>query len=108
MSAKFLRLKCAPSSPKGRFYFEPSAFSERLRTQKKKRRPVRLNFHEGSDCMSDYPILEFDTAAEAVIEPSRVYKPVAGLPERCVVCFFQEVISTVCANATVIAHLGSE
>src|SRR5215475_5823040 len=58
--------------------------------------------------MNDYPILEFDTAQEAVVEPSRIYKPVAGLPERCVICFFQEVISTVCANATVIAHLGSE
>jgi uridine phosphorylase len=38
-----------------------------------------------------YPILEYDPAPEAVIEPSRVIKP-AGLPEHCVICFFQEVL----------------
>jgi uridine phosphorylase len=38
-----------------------------------------------------YPILEFDAAAEAIIEPSRVIPPVEGIPVRCVLCFFQEV-----------------
>ncbi|MDH7488203.1 MAG: nucleoside phosphorylase [Anaerolineae bacterium] len=38
-----------------------------------------------------YPILEFDPAREAVIHPSQVVKP-ADVPERCVVCFFREVL----------------
>ena len=44
---------------------------------------------------ADYPILEFDPARDAVIEPHRVMKPV-GAPEHCVICFFQEVIAAVC------------
>ena len=40
----------------------------------------------------DYPILEFDPTLEAVIEPAQVIAPVDA-PERCVVCFFQDVIS---------------
>jgi uridine phosphorylase len=39
----------------------------------------------------DYPILEFDAAREAIIEPTRLIQPV-GAPEHCVICFFQEVI----------------
>jgi uridine phosphorylase len=38
-----------------------------------------------------YPILEFDPAPEALIEPSRLIKP-RDVPEHCVICFFQEVI----------------
>jgi uridine phosphorylase len=38
-----------------------------------------------------YPILEFDPASEAVIEPRRVIRP-AHVPEHCVVCFFHEVL----------------
>jgi uridine phosphorylase len=41
----------------------------------------------------EYPILEFDPAAEAIIEPSRVHAPLADVPEHCVVCFFQDVIT---------------
>ncbi len=37
-----------------------------------------------------YPILEYDPASEAVIEPGKLIKPI-GAPERCVICFFQEV-----------------
>ena len=44
---------------------------------------------------ADYPILEFDSTREALIEPSRVIRP-AGAPEHCVICFFQEVIAAVC------------
>lgn len=40
-----------------------------------------------------FPILEFDAAREAVIEPSRVIVPLADVPEHCVVCFFQDVIA---------------
>ena len=41
-----------------------------------------------------YPILEFDPAPEALIEPSRLIKP-RDVPEHCVICFFQEVIEKV-------------
>lgn len=56
-----------------------------------------------------YPILEFDAAREAIIEPGRVLKPI-DIPERCVLCFFQDVISAVCStdSARVLHHLRSE
>jgi len=41
-----------------------------------------------------YPILEFDPAAEAVIEPRRHIAPIDA-PEHCVVCFFLDVITQV-------------
>jgi uridine phosphorylase len=41
--------------------------------------------------LPDYPILEFDPEAGAIIEPSRVVRPLDGIAERCVLCFFQEV-----------------
>ena len=40
----------------------------------------------------EYPILEFDNVREAVIEPSRVLKPVPGIPERCVLPIYNTVI----------------
>jgi len=51
-----------------------------------------------------YPILEFDPAPEAIIEPSRLIQPIDA-PEHCVICFFQEVIARVRdeRNAKVIA-----
>ncbi|HEY3289012.1 MAG TPA: hypothetical protein VGK87_02685, partial [Anaerolineae bacterium] len=39
----------------------------------------------------DYPILEFDASPQALIEPSRLVKPI-DIAEHCVVCFFQDVI----------------
>jgi uridine phosphorylase len=49
------------------------------------------------------PILEFDHNSEAIIEPSKVIKPL-DVPEHCVICFFEEVIEKVCTefNAKVI------
>jgi uridine phosphorylase len=47
---------------------------------------------------SDFPILEFDAAREALIEPSKVWRPVADLPDRAVACFFQDVIEEVCGD----------
>lgn len=57
----------------------------------------------------DYPILEFDPAREAVIEPSRCIEP-QGLPEHCVICFFTEVINGLCQSgqAKNIANMRSE
>jgi len=40
----------------------------------------------------DFPILEYDPASEAVIEPARVISP-QDVPHHCIVCFFQDVIS---------------
>jgi uridine phosphorylase len=40
---------------------------------------------------AEFPILEFDPAREAVIEPAREVAPM-DVPEHCVFCFFQEVI----------------
>lgn len=44
-----------------------------------------------------YPILEFDPAPEAFIEPSKVIRA-RDLPEHCVICFFQEVVDRVIAE----------
>jgi uridine phosphorylase len=57
--------------------------------------------------LHDYPILEYDAAPEAIIEPRRVLKPI-DIPECCVLCFFQDVITTICDKETCVHHLGSE
>jgi len=44
-----------------------------------------------------YPILEFDPAPEAFIEPSKVIRP-RDLPEHCVITFFKEVVEKVVAE----------
>jgi uridine phosphorylase len=58
---------------------------------------------------STYPILEFDPAREAFIEPSRVIKP-RDMPKHCVICFFQEVIDHIVEEhqATIAVNLQSE
>lgn len=57
----------------------------------------------------DYPILEFDSTPEAILEPARVIQPIDA-PEHAVVCFFQDVITQLCQQhkARVIRHLRSE
>lgn len=40
----------------------------------------------------DYPILEYDPAQVALIEPGELLAPI-DIPEHCVLCFFQEVIT---------------
>ena len=54
---------------------------------------------------ASYPILEYDLAREALIEPSKVIRP-RDVPEHCVICFFQEVIDKVVAEhgATLLAR----
>lgn len=58
----------------------------------------------------DYPILEYDDSTSAIIEPSRVVKPIPDMPQQVVYCFFQEAIRSLCDNgkAEIIGHLGSE
>ncbi len=46
---------------------------------------------------STYPILEYDAADEAIIEPRHLIEPIDA-PEHCVVCFFQEVITKLCRD----------
>lgn len=41
----------------------------------------------------DYPILEFDGAPEAILEPKRLIEPLAEMPEHGVITFFQDVIN---------------
>lgn len=55
-----------------------------------------------------YPILEFDHTPTALIEPGMTRAPVAGLPERCVLCFFNDVIGSVCTEEHCVHHMGSE
>mgnify|MGYP000474588613 CR=1 FL=1 len=55
-----------------------------------------------------YPILEFDPAPTAVLEPSHILTRI-DVPERCVLCFFQEAITAICAEkGTCVHRLGSE
>ncbi len=58
---------------------------------------------------SDVPILEHDPSPTAVIEPSSHIKP-SDVPERCVPCFFQDVIDSLREEGrlTEIAAMGSE
>src|SRR5258708_40046576 len=57
---------------------------------------------------SRFPILEFDPAPESVIEPSRVIKS-RDVPEHCVLCFFQDVITEICLkDGRVVAVSKSE
>src|SRR5260370_11878517 len=57
----------------------------------------------------DYPILEFDSTLEAMLEPKRIIKPI-DIPEHAVACFFQDVITQLSQRhaARVIKHLKSE
>ncbi len=57
----------------------------------------------------EYPILEFDAAPEAILEPGRLLKRI-DIPEHAVVCFFQDVITQLAQRHTmhIIKHLKSE
>lgn len=58
--------------------------------------------------MIDYPILEFDETRQAFIEPNQVLSPLENLPERCVLCFFNDVLQTVFADQSHFYRLHSE
>lgn len=57
----------------------------------------------------EYPILEYDSAREAIIEPRGSRGPL-DMPAHVVVCFFQDVIARLVQEhtATVIRHMKSE
>lgn len=56
-----------------------------------------------------YPILEFDDAPMAILEPTRLISP-RDVPEHCVVCFFAEVIQGLVEthHARIVANSKSE
>lgn len=56
-----------------------------------------------------FPILEFDPAPTAILEPREVIEP-SDVPERCVICFFREVIAGLVdpGRARVVAESRSE
>ncbi len=56
----------------------------------------------------EYPILEYDSNPNAMIEPHRLLRPLDRMPEHCVLCFFQEVINAACAEAEQVIILRSE
>ena len=62
-----------------------------------------------SDGPIDAPILEFDPAPTAVIEPSETIAPM-DVPRHAVLCFFQDVIETVVAahEGRIVDHVVSE
>ena len=57
----------------------------------------------------EYPILEFDAAPEAILEPGHLLQPI-DIPEHAVACFFQDIITQLSQHHTtrVIKHLKSE
>ena len=63
-----------------------------------------------TDLSTPYPILEYDPSPRALIEPSRVLKPLETMPEYAVLCFFQEVIEKTCrqTNAPIVFQTASE
>jgi uridine phosphorylase len=60
--------------------------------------------------LADVPILEHDATARAIIQPEAVIVPMASMPERVVLTFFNDVIEAICGDgrAEVIAHIRSE
>lgn len=59
---------------------------------------------------TDCPILEFDPNPNAVLNPQHSIAPLPGMPERCVLCFFQEAIAELrdSGRATLLTNLVSE
>ncbi|MBN1287678.1 MAG: nucleoside phosphorylase [Anaerolineae bacterium] len=57
-----------------------------------------------------YPILEYDPNPNAIIQPGDWTPLLDSMPERCVFCFFQEVIRAACSEhaAEVIHYVKSE
>ncbi len=58
---------------------------------------------------SDYPILEHDGNEDSLIEPSRVLRPVEGMPEHCVLPIYHQVIESLHAQSKLshVTDLGS-
>jgi uridine phosphorylase len=57
-----------------------------------------------TDAAAASPLLEFDAARVAIIEPSRIIEPI-DIAEHCVLCFFQEVIAELVREGARARHL---
>jgi uridine phosphorylase len=59
---------------------------------------------------SGVPITEFDPSPSALIEPHHVARPLAGMADCAVICFFAEIVEEVCGGgrAEVVAEIGME
>jgi uridine phosphorylase len=73
----------------------------KVRTPTRRRIAPATKPRAGKLASSRFPILEYDPARTAVIEPHAVHKP-REVPRHCVLCFFQDVIDDVCKSARVI------
>ncbi|MCL2801640.1 MAG: hypothetical protein FWD28_07790, partial [Treponema sp.] len=49
---------------------------------------------------NEFPILEFDEDKNAFIRPSNLVQPIDGISEKCVLCFFSEVIEKIIKEYT--------
>src|SRR4030095_4051156 len=58
---------------------------------------------------TDIPLLEFDPAENATLDPHKLIARI-DMPEHCVVCFFQDVITRLVEveHARILAHQRSE
>jgi len=56
----------------------------------------------------EFPILDFDTSDDAVIHPLKVLKPHPDMPERVVMCFFNDVLHKLFCEQKPLYYLGSE
>jgi uridine phosphorylase len=58
----------------------------------------------------EFPILEFDEDDNAFIRPLNLIEPVKNIPERCILCFFSEVIDKIIKEYPhkIISYLKSE
>ena len=58
----------------------------------------------------DFPILDYDVERAAMLEPSKLIARLPGMPKRCVITFFNDVISHMLAGGLLveIAELRSE
>lgn len=55
-----------------------------------------------------YPILEYDPNRETALDPQKILQPLATMPTKVVLCFFNEVLQKVGATLPIITHLKSE
>src|SRR5215471_17013612 len=66
---------------------------------------LRTNVDQAAaNTLTTSPLLEFDAARIAIIEPSRVIESI-DIAEHCVLCFFQEVIAELVREGARTRHL---
>jgi uridine phosphorylase len=65
---------------------------------------------KGLKMKKEFPILEFDGSRDVKIDPRKEIAPVPGMPERCVLCFFDEAINNMVEKYPneIISRFGSE